>query len=142
MNPNFTSRTQAPIYNAPWNDCDSNRKFESPGVHRWDRPLYFRRGKVAGWQRRRCTIGPSSTPVLALQDRQRLLAKILSREKILSAIISHDQKSVPLMFVITSYNFKYICYVRNRLNCPTFNLFRIRRTSVYRTTNPLHLDKR
>jgi len=48
--------TQAPIYNAPRNDRDSNRKLESPGVHRRDRPLYFRCGKVACWQRRRRTI--------------------------------------------------------------------------------------
>lgn len=134
--------TEAPIYNAPRNDCDSNRKFESPGVHRRDRPLYFRRGKVACWQRRRCTIGPPSTPVLAPQDCQRLLAKILSREKILSAVISHDQKSVLLTFVITSSNFKHICHVRNRPNYLTFHLYRIRRTSVYRKMGPFRLDKR
>lgn len=107
--------TQAPIYNAPRNDRDSNRKLESPGVHRRDRPLYFRCGKVACWQRRLCTVGPPSTPVLAPRNRRRLLAKILSWGKILSAIISHGQKNVLFAFVIaSSHNFKtYLPYAKS-----------------------------
>lgn len=77
---------QVSIYNAPWNDRDSNRKLEWPGVHRRDRPPYFRCGKssLLAASSSRARSARQSTPVLARRDRRRLLAKI--GDEILSAV--------------------------------------------------------
>jgi len=60
-------------------EWDGNRKYPSrPGVHRG--PSYFRREKVACWQRRR-TIGPPSTSVLTRRDREGSLPESRDGEK-------------------------------------------------------------